>query len=261
MKRYLKIYLISDKAYILKNFQARLGLLLQLTGSLCFLFMHLFSYSLFLNKFKLPTWSTSEAWIFLATFEIYVYSCFHFLNRGIRYTVRDINRGTLDIILAKPVNSRFLSFWRGGSINNLAAITTAIITLIYILFRHQILPHPINILLYIIFLATNVWLLHCLSIFFVVPNFYSGNLKESETGVFAFQEIYKYPTQTYDKAGSIMNIITIPFSLLVTIPASIILSKSIPTNYWIIYLTILIILSVFSNITWKKGLRNYTSAS
>ena len=260
MKRYFKVFFRLIFARAGKELSLRLNLIFENIGSFIFFSLHLISFKIILDTFQFSGWTTNELWILMATFQIFTYLSFFLFWKGLTQTVEDIRSGALDSVIAKPVNTRFLSFLRSSGLHNFFAFLVGVILLIYFIVKFQVQLSFFQLIFYIISLVLSLWLLHCLSVIFVSLNFFFGYIPESSGTVYQFQESFKYPSSIYFSREFALKLIFIPLSLLVTFPTTWILSKfSISLLWWTVGVTVIV--SLLSSWIWQKGLKSYSSAS
>ena len=261
LKKYSQIFLAIQSAGIAKDIQLRGNFTLTLIGSLCYFYLHLISFKLIISRFRFPGWETGQLWILLFTFEIFTYLAFFFFWRGLQHTPREIGTGTFDVLLSKPFSSRFMAFFRNGSLHNLVSAIFGAVYLVFALFQYQIHTTLLGIVLYILGLIVSLWVFHCISVLFVCLNFKYGFLPGTSGVAFEVQEIYKYPATIFSSSGFLIHLLVIPLSLLTTIPAASLLLKPISIPLLATYLSSLVVLSIWSQHSWSSALRHYSSAS
>ncbi|KKU64991.1 MAG: hypothetical protein UX87_C0002G0013 [Candidatus Amesbacteria bacterium GW2011_GWA1_47_16] len=261
LKKYSRIFLAFQTAGLAKDLSLRFNLLISLSGSLCFFYLHLITFALVINRFNFPGWSQGEIWVMLFTFQVFTYLCFYLFWRGLVHTPRDIRSGTFDVILSKPVNSRFLSLIRNGSAHNWISALLSIIYLILSVSRYHLDVTPVGVILFVVFLLFSLWLFHCFSSLLITLNFKYGFLPGTSAAAFEIQEVFKYPAGIFSTRSLWIWLLVIPFSLLTTLPASALLLKPLSANLLIFYVFILAFFTFAADQAWNSSLRHYSSAS
>lgn len=260
MRRYL--------IFIFRNYSSRLGrdialpytqILTALIGSICYFYFHLISFSFIIQRFNFPSWSIGELYILFFTFEIYTYLAFYLFYRGFLLSVRQINNGQFDIILSKPASSWIITFFQGGNFHNFLAAIFSLIYLFIYLYKYSLHVSILNIFLYIVFMCLSLLFLLFFTSIFISLNFSYGSIQAAGIG-FAFQDLLKYPAQIFPRSWLFM-LVVIPFSSLVTVPASLLISK--PLDWFILleYFVSFIIVALACMLTWRIGVRCYSSAA
>ncbi len=244
-----------------KGLSLKFNLIMELAGSLCFFVLHLITAYLISINFHFPGWSLGDYWVLIATFEIFTYAAFFFLWRGVNVTYKDIAEGTFDYVLTTPVNSRAKAFLRGGNINNLVAVALGITLLFYVVSTFNIRFSAFTAILYVLVIATSIWLIHCIDVICLSLNFKYGKIEATKGPLFNFQQAMKYPADSFLGKAYLSAIIIFPIALLTTVPTIVFLQKSQYTNFVLIYFVIIGVFTILSEYMWRWGLKNYTSAS
>lgn len=247
-------------ARVSQEFGFRFNFIFEFLGSYCFFVLHLISFKFLLSKYSFPGWSTGESWIMLFTFEIFTYLSFFVLYKGLTRTVIEIRTGGLDIILAKPVQSRLIAFFRSGGLHNLATGILGIFYLVLTILEYKFQISILSVLLYIISLLSGLWILHCMSVIVMSLNFYLEQVN-GDSFVSMFQEAMKYPSQIYSSTPILLRIFIYAFAILTTFPTVLLLTKGVNLQLIINYIIFLILVTVISQFVWNYSLRHYSSAS
>lgn len=261
VKRYLSIALFLYSTRVGKQISLIADSLLRCVGTMSFFMLHIILTKVLLNNFRFPGWNLNEFWIFLFSFQFFYYGMFFIIWEGLKQTAFEINRGTFDFILIRPVNSRFLAFIRPGQINNMVGMLSGLALLLVFLYRFYGLSGFITLPIYFIAILVSMWTMHCLSMMILSLNFKYPGMEHLRAVVFAVQELYKYPASSYDNQSFFIKLLILPFSLMSTIPATLLLLKKIEPLYVVAYIVLAIVFTVTSKKVWTWGLRNYTSAS
>lgn len=261
VKKYLKIFWILQTARLSQELGFRLNFVFEFLGSYCFFILHLISFKFLLSKYSFPGWSTGEAWVLLFTFEIFTYLSFFILYKGLTRTVVDIKTGGLDIILAKPVQSRLIAFFRSGGLHNLATGMLGVVYLVLTLLEYEFQISIFSILMYIISILSSIWILHCMSVIVMSFNFYAEQISGGDSFVSMFQEGMKYPSQIYSNTPILLRIFVYAFAILTTFPTVLLLTKNVSYQLIMSYLIFLILVTITSQLIWNFSLRHYSSAS
>ena len=256
MKKYLTIWWRIQAGHLGKDLNSGWNLLVRILGSLCFFVLHLVSLQFLLRKFIFSGWNNSQIWTLLLVFEMFTYLAFLFFWRGLVFSLRAINRGDFDYLLTKPINARFLTFLRGGGIQNLIC---SLLAFLFLILNNKFIFWNWPVFLFVLFIS--LWMLFCIATILISLNFILGYIPGTDSIIFEVQEAYKYPASTYDKFSLWIQVLIVPFAALTTIPTLVLLNKPIAPSTLIIYITSGIFLTIFSQWLWKKALLNYTSAS
>lgn len=260
MKKNIKFILIVQSARMGRELINPVNSLIELVGSICYFFLHVFSFSIIISKFSFPGWTTGEMWVMLFTFELFTYAAFFLFWKGLVHTVRDINRGGFDYLLTKPISTRLLTFFRSGGLHNFTCMLLSFIGLLTAINIFHIHITLVSLILYLVSLLASLWIFHSVSIMLVSLNFYFGYLPATSSAPFQVQEIYKYPSSIFNQSDLWAWLTVIPLSLLTTIPSVLILLKDISPNLYLGYIMFFLIFTLLSRTIWRRAITNYASS-
>ena len=206
-------------------------------------------------------WNRNELILLAGIHQIYVALLFLFIFRQTFHLIRRIFKGQLDYDLVKPVDSQLAVSLRGGGLSNIVGIFTGLAIVIYSLNALSFTPTFLNISGAIIFLLLGLSIVYALMFMGAVLNIWFDRLENAiEFGLRFTADISRFPTSAYSKINHLVFILLLPFTLVVSLPAKILLQRAEP-----IYLLVLFLSSIFffylARRFWFFALRHYTSAS
>ncbi|ABG51200.1 protein of unknown function DUF990 [Trichodesmium erythraeum IMS101] len=259
MKRYLQVLKLFWSAAIAAELEYRFNFMIAAISSIGGLLGSLFSLLLFYRTgYKFQGWNWEESLIILAIFTILQGLSATFLIPSLNRIVKQVQEGTLDFVLLKPISSQFLLSTRtispwgildiifGGFLLEYAGSKLGLGISNYLL---TILPMVCGIII-----LYSIWfILGSTSIWFV--KIY--NLTEVLRGLLGAG---RYPIVAYPTAYRFFFTFLVPVAFLTTVPAQTILGKAGST--WILGSFVLAGGLFFASIQfWRLALRYYTSAS
>jgi ABC-2 type transport system permease protein len=259
MKRYLHLVRLFWSTAIAAELEYRLNFVIAGFSSLANLVGSLFGLFLFYRTgYQFEGWSWFEAMIVLGIFTLLQGISATFLVPNLNRIVEQVEQGTLDFVLLKPISSQFwlstrtLSPWGfpdlvfGAIIIGYAGIQLDLAPKSYLLGIVPILFGAI--ILYSIWFmlgATSIWFVKIYNVTEVLR----GLLEAGRYPMIAYPAIYRF-----------FFTFIIPVAFLTTIPAQAMLNKG--QFIWVFGAGILAIgLLLVSIFFWKFALRFYTSAS
>ncbi|QZZ18864.1 ABC transporter permease [Leptothermofonsia sichuanensis E412] len=259
MGRYLQVLRLFWATAIAAELEYRVNFLLATLSSLGGLAGSLFGLFLFYqNDYTFEGWSWEQALVVLGVFTVLQGFSATFLAPNLNRIVSHIQRGTLDFVLLKPINSQFwlsthtlspwgipdlifgliVIFYAGGRLGLQA--TDYLLSLVPILFGFLILYS-----LWFILGATSIWFVKIY------------NVTEVLRGLL---EAGRFPMVAYPAAYRFFFTFVVPVAFLTTVPAEVILGRG--EWIWTLGAGILAITLLFaSRAFWQFALRFYTSAS
>lgn len=259
MNRYLQILKLFWSTAIAAELEYRLNFAIAAFTSIANLVGSIFSLFLFYgNGYSFQGWSWQEAIIVLGFFTLLQGFSATFLAPNLNKIVEQIEKGTLDFVLLKPINSQFWLSTRIISPWGFPDLLFGIILIVYA--GRQLgltLPDYLISLIPLGFgfvVLYSLWfLLGATSIWFV--KIY--NVTEVLRGLL---EAGRYPIAAYPAIYRFFFTFVVPVAFLTTVPAEAMLGKS--QFLWFLGAGILaLVLFLISLAFWRFALRFYTSAS
>ena len=259
MQRYLKILRLFWSTAIATELEYRLNFAIATVTSIANLVGSLFGLSLFYrNGYTFDGWNWQEATIVLGLFTLLQGFSATFLVPNLNSIVKQVEQGTLDFVLLKPISSQFWLSTKTISPWGLPDLLFGTILIIYAgdklgLTLYSYLASLIPLSFGIVILYSLWFILGATSIWFVKVY----NVTEVLRGLL---EAGRYPMVAYPTIYRFFFTFIVPVAFLTTVPAQAMLARS--EIFWSIGAAILAgVLFLFSIFFWRFALRFYTSAS
>ncbi|MBD1850352.1 ABC transporter permease [Leptolyngbya sp. FACHB-711] len=259
LKQYWRVLKLFWSTALEAELEYRVNFLIAALTSFGSLAGSLFSLSLFYQTgYQFQGWSWEEALLVLGVFTILQGFSATLLAPNLNQIVDQVQKGTLDFVLLKPISSQFWLSLRRISPWGLPDLIFGLILIGYAGTRLNLPPiayvaSVIPILFGLLILYSLWFILGATSIWFV--KIY--NVTEVLRGLL---EAGRYPMAAYPVAYRVFFTFVVPVAFLTTIPAEVLLSRA--QVLWIAGAGILaIVLLLFARSFWRFALRFYTSAS
>ncbi len=259
MQRYFRVLRLFWSTAIATELEYRLNFLIATITSMANLVGSLFGLFLFYRTgYTFQGWSWQEATIVLGLFTLLQGFSATFLVPNLNSIVKQVERGTLDFVLLKPISSQFWLSTKTISPWGFPDLLFGVILIIYAgnnlgLTWNNYLASLIPLGFGIIILYSLWFILGATSIWFVKIN----NVTEVLRGLL---EAGRYPMVAYPAVYRFFFTFIVPVAFLTTVPAQAMLNRNEIT--WSIGAAVLAgILFTFSIFFWRFALRFYTSAS
>jgi ABC-2 type transport system permease protein len=259
MQRYFKILRLFWSTAIATELEYRLNFLIATITSIANLAGSLFGLSLFYRTgYTFAGWNWQEATIVLGLFTLLQGFSAAFLVPNLNSIVKQVEQGTLDFVLLKPISSQFWLSTKTISPWGLPDLLFGIILITYAgnklgLTWSDYLASLIPLTFGVVILYSLWFILGATSIWFVKVY----NVTEVLRGLL---EAGRYPMVAYPTIYRFFFTFVVPVAFLTTVPAQAMLNRS--ELSWSIGAAILAgVLFVFSIFFWQFALRFYTSAS
>jgi ABC-2 type transport system permease protein len=257
--RYGRVLQLFWGTAIAAELEYRINFILASLTSLGGLIGSLFSLSLFYRTgYRFQGWSWEEALIVLGVFTLLQGFSSTFLAPNLNQIVKQVQQGTLDFVLLKPISSQFWLSARTVSPWGLPDLLFGLIVIGYAGTLLQVSPiayvlGAIPLLFGLLSLYSLWFMLGATSIWFV--KIY--NVTEVLRGLL---EAGRFPMAAYPVAYRFFFTFIIPVAFLTTIPAEALLNRT--ELIWVAGAAGLAIALFFvSRAFWQFALRFYTSAS
>lgn len=259
MGRYWQVLGLFWGTAIAAELEYRINFLVAALSSLGGLAGSLFGLALFYRTgYQFQNWSWEEALLVLGMFTLLQGFSATVLIPNLNKIVTQVQQGTLDFVLLKPISSQFWLSTRTISPWGLPDLAFGLIILFYagtrlgLRWSDYLLGLP-PLVLGAITLYSLWFMLGATSIWFV--KIY--NVTEVLRGLL---EAGRFPVVAYPMAYRIFFTFIIPVAFLTTVPAQAMLQER--QSFWLLGSTLLALGLVFiANRFWRFALRFYTSAS
>ena len=245
------------KIAVLESFSFRLDMLFGLFSSIIWIGIPIIFFKIiFLNVDSIAGWSFNECLLLVGIYTFIDGVMMSFLIRSMPKLEYDIREGGLDSVLVKPMPAQLYYFLRSIDftqlLNSLLGIGIIIYALTFIKFTgiHLIFSFVSCILGGVIYYS--IWFIWTISAFWFPTNF-------GRTDLFlSMITISRYPSTIYTGMGAFIFNFLLPFGLVAT-PAAVVLLQS---SYKLLLLQLLVTI-IFINLDmffWKLGVRKYDGA-
>lgn len=259
MEKYWHVLKLFWATAIAAELEYRLNFVIAALSSVGNLAGSLFSLFLFYRTgYQFAGWSWQEAMLVVGMFTLLQGIANTFLSPNLNRIVRQVQDGTLDFVLLKPISSQFWLSARMISPWGLPDIMLGFLILFYMGWQLNVSPLRYGVSLvplgFGIAILYSLWfILGATSIWFV--KIY--NVTEVLRG---FLEAGRYPIVAYPAIYRFFFTFVVPVIFLTTIPAESLLGRS-PLGWVFGAGCLAIALLILSNRVWRFALRFYTSAS
>lgn len=259
--RYLRLYLYFMQFSISRALEFRLDFTFRIVMDMFYYLVNiLFFKVIYLHTPMLAGWSSEQVQLFVATFLIVDGISMTVFSSNMWWIPELINKGGLDYYLIRPVSSLFFVSTRDFSVNSLINLFMAMGIFIYALID---LPGEISFLklLFFIVLIINGTLLHyLLHLLLTLPIFWTHSSRGFVDLFYSLGMAMERPHRIYKGGLRIVFNFLLPFTLIASVPAQLYMEAFDVMTF--VHLTVVTaIFWMLILFIWKKGLKNYSSAS
>jgi ABC-2 type transport system permease protein len=259
MDRYFRVLKLFWGTSVQAELEYRLNFLVAALSSLGGLAGSIFSLFLFYRTgYQFQGWSWSEALMVLGVFTWLQGISATFLVPNLNKIVTQVQEGTLDFVLLKPISSQFWLSTRTVSPWGLPDLAFGLLIMIYA--GTDLGLSPVSYLLGIPPLLFGALVLYSLWFILGATSIWFVKIYNVTEVLRGLLEAGRYPIVAYPGIYRIFFTFVIPVAFLTTVPAQAMLDRS--SGGWLLAAALLAIaLFRFSRWFWGFALKFYTSAS
>lgn len=259
MKRYLQVLKLFWSAAISAELEYRINFIVAALTSLGNLAGSLFGLFLFYRTgYTFKGWNWQEALIVLGIFTLLQGFASTFLAPNLNRIVQQVQDGTLDFVLLKPISSQFWLSSRTISPWGLPDLLFGGLVLVYA--GNQLSLGIGNYLLSVVPLLFGMLSLYSLWFMLGATSIWFVKIYNVTEVLRGLLEAGRFPMAAYPTAYRFFFTYVVPVAFLTTVPAEALLGRT--QLGWIVGAGLLALgLLIASRLFWRLALRFYTSAS
>ncbi len=259
--RYMRLYLHFLRFSFSRAMEFRIDFYFRVVMDIVFYIVQfVFFKIIYLHTPLLGGWDLNQMTVFIASF-IFV-DAFHmtvFANNTWWFPI-SINRGDLDYYLTRPVSSFFFLGFKEFAANSLLNLILATALLAYTL---TTFPSPLSFVKVSVFiglLLNGAFLYFMTYLIFLLPVFWTHSPRGFADVFYSAEKVFQRPDGIFTGYFRRFFMYILPFSIMASLPVRFLFETNIQTILiQIIGASAFIYFLVF--ILWKKGLKDYSSAS
>ena len=256
-----RVWLASTRASLVREMAFRANFVAGIIRQLIWLFAFIMMIEIvFANTDSLGGWQRPEVLIILAlsrTIEGLMSSLFIHNLMELPQIVRD---GKFDFHLTKPVPSQFYTTFRKTNIEQFGTIFGGILLFIYALSFPTISINLFTLLVFSTLVISGISIYYSLLVIFSTLVFYLDRLEFLWSFNTLLSEPLTVPFDIFHPSVRTTLTYLVPVAFVVFVPAQSITSRLHPSQLFIA-IALAIIFITLANLTWRMGLRHYSSAS
>lgn len=260
MKRYLKLYIHFLSFSFSKALEFRFDFLFKIfMDTIYYIISILFFKIIFLHSSQVAGWTEAQTMIFVATFLLIDAINMTVFSTNLWWLPSYINKGDLDLYLTKPISPLFFLSLREFSANSFVNLLIASGFFLYSLLNY---PQTLSLTQYLgffILIFNGVILYYTLQMLMIIPVFWTHSARGFIDLFYALGVAVERPDRIYK--GTLRFIFTtlLPFSLVASYPTRFLFEADSALFFYSTSISICVFLSMI--FFWRRGLKNYSSAS
>jgi len=239
----------------------RINLLIELLAVLGSLAGSVFTLSLFYGHGQqLGGWSWESALVVLGLHTLMDGVASTLLRPNLGELVKQVQNGSLDFVLLKPIDSQVWVSLRTWSPWGLPEIALGVILALLGTIRSGARPHPTALLLALVMVASGVLILYSLWFMLAATSIWFVKVWNATEVLRSLLGVGRYPVAAYPPGLRLLFTTLLPIAFLTTVPAEALLGRAEPL--WMLASVLVASLALAaSRLLWQQALRHYTSAS
>ncbi|MCW6035610.1 ABC transporter permease [Spirulina subsalsa FACHB-351] len=252
LKLFWSTAIAAELEYRLNFAIAALTSSINLSGSLFGLFLF------YRTGYEFSGWTWEEALIVLGLFTFLQGCAATFLSPNLNRIVEQVQEGTLDFVLLKPISSQFWLSTRKISPWGFPDLCFGLILILYAGIRLNL--DPLNYLIALFPLTLGLIILYSLWFILGATSIWFVKIYNVTEVLRGLLEAGRFPLVAYPSLFRVFFTFIVPVAFLTTVPAQTLLGRS--SGVWLLGSALLAIALFYcSQIFWQFALRFYTSAS
>jgi ABC-2 type transport system permease protein len=268
---YWKVFRTFAHNSLVRDLTFRSNFLIETVSSMAWMLMNLGFYELIFRYSPMlgagTDWRKYEFFIFIATTMIINSIVQAFFMPNAEEFSELIRTGNLDFALLKPIDTQFLISLQRVNWSALSNVLIALVLMVYSLWQLSLLPSPVQILLYLPYVAFGVAILYSLMISLAATSIWLGRNQSLYDFWFYITNFSRYPMEIYKgDFGTPLRLTftyVIPVLVVVNVPARLMAMPLQAQNWWLLGYGLLATLLALLGSRWVfvKALESYRSAS
>jgi ABC-2 type transport system permease protein len=259
MKRYFHLYRIFFKFALIASMAYPVDFVTWSVIDFLWTFINIgFFRVLLLNIPTISGWTFNELTLPLGIYSLlnaFIWGAFY---GNMKNLARGVNRGTLDLVLTKPVSGQFMVSVKEIGIGLFPSLLTGIFLVGYGFYVNHL---PALVLLILPFiLASAIAIFYSLYFISTTLAFFTNRLSNIAEFMPQAADTAKYPTEIFPTVVRFVMTFILPLGLIAIVPSRVLLSKVTPF-YLLLPLSAAVILLWLSHRFWLFALSRYSSAS
>lgn len=261
MWRYLRLYLYFVRFSVSKAFEFRFDYFFRVFMDLLYYLVNLALYKvLFLHTPVLAGWREDQALVFVAMYLTVDALQMTFVSSNMWWLPITVNTGGLDYYLVRPVSSLFFLNFREFSANSFLNLVIALGILGYGIYGLEDgfgLSQALLLGVLLINGTVLYWLTHLV---FLLPVFWTQSGRGLGVLFYTFARLMERPDRIYFGPVRVVLTTVLPFALMASVPARLVLEGPEPRLLVLMAGTTLG-MGCMVGVLWRMALRGYASAS
>lgn len=204
-------------------------------------------------------WTRYEISLLFGIYNVYLGLFYALFARTFERFSPIIDKGELDFVLLKPIDSQFLMSFTFVNHPALLRVAVGLIFTVWIIIQMHLVLSLMTYFLFVILMIAGVAIMYSLWYLFLTCLIWWTNLTNLVGLLYELNNLTRYPQQMYKATSGLLANAILPLTLVITTPALILVNKVNLENI-ILVLFFAAFFVFLSRVFWKFALKYYTSA-
>lgn len=257
--RYLRLFGYFVRFSFSRSFEFRLDFFFRIIMDCIYYAVNISFYQvIFGHVVELAGWTMDQTMVFVAGFLLLDSIQMTLFSNNLWLLPQHINKGDLDYYLVRPVSSIFFVSLRDFAANSFVNFVIAIGIFIWALARAHV-SFGMGVV-YFLLIVNGTFLHYMMNLLSLLPVFWTHSGRGLQSVYWTLNRFMERPDRIFRGVGRLIMITILPFALMASFPARLILE---PFNVALALNIAIVTVGLFVGLlgVWRVALRNYSSAS
>jgi len=261
MRRYLRLYLQFLQFSFSRAMEFRLDFFFRILMDVIYYIVNIaFFKVLYARTPMLAGWNERQTMLFVSIFLVIDAINMTVFSNNVWQMPTQINNGSLDYYLTRPVSSLFFLSLREFAANSFVNLLMTMAILVWALRLNMELVTPLNLLFLVPLIANGVFLYYLLNMVFIIPVFWTHSGRGFADLFHSFTRFLERPDRLFTGIMRLILTVVLPLSLIASFPARLFID-GFETGLFLHLTLVTACFAGFMTLFWRKGLASYSSAS
>ncbi len=260
LRRYLRLWAVFFRNCLVREMEFRGNFIANCATTVAWLIYYLFFIEIvYALTDQVAGWTKGESLVLAGSFSLSWGLMNALFSPNLSRLPEEIQKGTFDLVLTKPVDSQFLATAR---MVNLAEFARTLMSLLVVGYGVREAGIPVtltNAAVYVALMACSIMILFGIDSLIMTLSFWLVRIRNLDAAFWSISVIARYPVDIFER--TLRNILTffLPLAFVATVPAR---GLAQTLDLWMLPAAAAISgsLMVASRLFWLKATRSYSSA-
>jgi ABC-2 type transport system permease protein len=225
-----------------------------------YIIQFLFFKIIYLHTPILAGWNIDQMTVFICSFIFVDAFNMTFFANNAWWFPQTINKGDLDYYLTRPVSPFFFLGFKEFAANSLINLIMATAIFTYAIISYPGELNSIKLFIFVLLLINGAFLYYMTNLLFLLSVFWTGSNRGYGDLFFAAEKVFQRPDLIFNTYIRRFFVSILPFAVMASVPTRFLFEEN--TGHLIIEMLLASVFVYFVvSIVWKKGIRDYSSAS